>query len=44
MEIVCGCFGRMVNFTLTPHPTERIPFWGSNEDIVVLHYKPNPEP
>lgn len=40
IEGVLSCFGRDAAFTLTPHPTERIPFW--NGDIVVLHYQPDP--
>lgn len=39
LENVFACFGRDVCFQLTP-AAERIPFW--KNEIVVLHYEPNP--
>jgi hypothetical protein len=39
MEHVCALFGRDVRFQLNP-ATEPVPFW--RDEIVVLHYDPNP--
>jgi len=37
---VFACFGRDIQFQLKPAIDEWIPFW--REEIVVLHYEPNP--
>ena len=42
IEHVLSCFGKGVDFTLTPHPDDPIPFWGENHDIIVLRCDPNP--
>lgn len=42
IEHVLNCFSPDVQFTLTPDSDERIPFWGRENDIAVLHYQPNP--
>ncbi len=42
MDNACACFGREVEFTLTPCAEERIPFWGDDQSIVVLRCTPNP--
>ncbi|MEM9955081.1 MAG: hypothetical protein AAF846_25960 [Chloroflexota bacterium] len=39
IELSLGCFGKDVNFELTPAP-DPIPFW--RDTIAVLHYNPNP--
>ncbi|MEL7434459.1 MAG: hypothetical protein AAFN11_10985 [Chloroflexota bacterium] len=39
IEMVLACFGRDVNFQLTP-ADDPIPFW--RDSIAVLHYEPNP--
>ncbi|MEO0597157.1 MAG: hypothetical protein AAF126_13675 [Chloroflexota bacterium] len=39
IEMVLACFGRDINFRLTP-ADDPIPFW--RDSIAVLHYEPNP--
>lgn len=46
MENACACFGRDVEFTLTPgvdgDADQRITYWGEDQSIVVLRCTPNP--
>lgn len=40
IETALGCFGRDVEFMLTPEPENRIPLW--HDEIFVIHCQPNP--
>lgn len=41
IENVCACFGRDVDYVLTPDTDDRIAFWGDDGDIIVLRCTPN---